>query len=99
MIAPPMVSGPVFNSHARALQLVEQGAQRLVVADLERELREFGRQRLARIVAQAGDLPAAFLEDGQGLENVVHLAGFKLRRAASPALISPLRTKYPMPFL
>ena len=58
---------------ARALELVEH-AGHAAVADLERELGEAcGSSGSMRVVAQAGDLAAAALVDGERLEDVVHL--------------------------
>jgi hypothetical protein len=63
---------------ARALQLIEHGAQRLLAADREWKLLELFCQWLTRIVAQAGNLPGSLLLDGQRLQDVVHLARFEI---------------------
>ena len=70
---------------ARALQLIEHAAQRLPPADLERKLGQLLAQRIPRIVAQAGDLAAALLLNGERLQHVVHFAALKSSRADSPA--------------
>src|SRR5262249_48391237 len=67
-----------FQLHARALQLIEHGAQRLLAADREWKFLELFRQWLARIVAHAGDFADPLLFDGQRFQDIVHLASLEI---------------------
>ena len=48
--------GAVFQLDARALHLIEEQRERYLPVDFEREFAQLLAERLARIVAQAGDL-------------------------------------------
>src|SRR6185312_14128060 len=67
-----------FELDAGALELPENGAERLLVADLEGEFGELMAERVHRVVAQARDLTAAFFGDGQRFQDVVHLRGVEV---------------------
>ena len=71
---------------ARAFQLIERAAQRLLVADLKRKLAELVAQRVHGIVAQPGDLSAAALLNGERFQHVVHVGRVEIqaRRFARP---------------
>ena len=73
-----------FQFHARALELVQQAAQRLGIGDAEGECFQSVAQWVHGIVAQAGNLAAAALLDGERLQHVVHVGRveFQSRRFA-----------------
>jgi hypothetical protein len=73
-----MILGAELELDARALELAEDGAERLLVAELEGEGGELVAERVHRVVAEAGDFAAAFLLDGERLEDVVHLGGVEV---------------------
>jgi hypothetical protein len=68
----------VLQLDAGTFHLIEDGAEREVIADREWELFELSIEGFARIVAQAGDFTASFLFDGEGFEDVVHIAGLEI---------------------
>ena len=56
-----MVSAPYFNSTLAPSHLIQKHRQRCLAVDLERKIGQLLIQRLARIVAQAGDLAAVLV--------------------------------------
>ncbi len=63
---------------ARALELIEHGAERLRAADLEGELGQLVAEGVHGVVAHAGDLRAALFLDHERFQNVVHLGGVEI---------------------
>src|SRR5579859_7335496 len=70
--------GVELQFDARAFQLIEDGAKGLLASDRKWKFPQFFRQRVARIVAQAGDFADAFLVNGERFQDIVHLAGFEI---------------------
>jgi hypothetical protein len=77
---------PQFQLQARAFKLVEHRRQRFAALDPEGEVGQLVTQRVHGIVAQAGDLAAAAVGEGQRLEHVVHVGRVEIepRRFARP---------------
>ncbi len=78
-MAPATGLGPELQFDARALQLVEHGAERLRLAEPEGELGQLGAlKRLARIVAQAVILPPPFSSTVSDLSTSFISDGFEI---------------------
>src|SRR5712671_2665519 len=66
-----------FHFDAGSLELIDDGAERLGVADFKWEIAELMFDGDAGIVAESGNL-AALIDDGERFQDIVHLAGFEV---------------------
>ena len=67
-----------LQANAGSLELIEQAAERLCLADAEGKVFELFRERVARIVTDPRDRRARGA-DGERLEHIVHLRRFELK--------------------